>query len=318
MILDDDDSDKACAGDEAKGAIGDIDTGRVERDASPHNTLVTLELALEPVKSIDASCSWDNAEDGCYIDGPAPGLGSCQGVPSAPIQDQTQILSQSPMPLQDQINQQDIDNITQSMSVESVPQSLPKPSNHGDDGWTDDSIAELEKELGLALEGEQVESSPAGAPTSPSPRSVEAPEDEIQSREHSETSSSRPEEPRHTCQRGTPTLPSALPPLFPSPQVFLQPPESPTAPTQGPEAGRVEIQQQEELVGQNKELGRPALGDQQNLVEVDDTDNPIDKEATAALPATQLGIDKHRFRLRGVRVRQLPGRQTKTTQYRVV
>jgi hypothetical protein len=55
MILDDDDSDKACAGDEAECATGDVDTGRVERDASPHNTLVTSELALEPVKSIDAS-----------------------------------------------------------------------------------------------------------------------------------------------------------------------------------------------------------------------------------------------------------------------
>jgi hypothetical protein len=42
--------------------------------------------------------------------------------------------------------------------------------------------------------------------------------------------------------------------------VFLQSPESPAAPTQGPE-GRVETQQQEELVGPNKELGRPALGD---------------------------------------------------------
>jgi hypothetical protein len=158
----------------------------------------------------------------------------------------------------------------------------------------------------------------ASALTSLSPRSIEALENEIQSRERSETSSSRPEEPRDTCQRGTPALPPALPPLFPSPQVFLQPPKSPAAPTQVPEAGRVEIQQQEELVGQNKELRRPALGDQQNLVEVDATDDPLDKEATKALPATELGIDKHRFRLRGIRTRQLAGCQTKTIQYRVV
>jgi hypothetical protein len=77
MILNDDDSDKACAGDEAEGAISDVDTRRVERDASLYNTLVTSELVLEPVKSIDASCSWDNAENGCYINRPAPGLGSC-------------------------------------------------------------------------------------------------------------------------------------------------------------------------------------------------------------------------------------------------
>ena len=79
------------------------------------------------------------------------------------------------------------------------------------------------------------------------------------------------------------------------------------------EAGRVEIQQQEEFMEQNKELGRPALGDQQNLAEVDDTDDPIDKEATEALPATQLEIDKHRFRLRGIRTQPLAGRQTGTT-----
>jgi hypothetical protein len=35
------------------------------------------------------------------------------------------------------------------------------------------------------------------------------------------------------------------------------------------EGGGVAIRQQEELAGQNNELGRPALGDQQNLVEVE-------------------------------------------------
>jgi hypothetical protein len=60
------------------------------------------------------------------------------------------------------------------------------------------------------------------------------------------------------------------------------------------------------------------VGDQQNQTEVDDTDDPMDKEATETLPATQLEIDKHRFRLREIRTQQLPGRQTKTSQYRVV
>jgi hypothetical protein len=92
MILDNDDLDKACARDKAKGAISDINTRRVERDMSPYNTLVTSELALEPIKSINTSCLWDNAKDGCYINGPTPGLGSCQGVPSAPTKDQSQIL----------------------------------------------------------------------------------------------------------------------------------------------------------------------------------------------------------------------------------
>jgi hypothetical protein len=78
------------------------------------------------------------------------------------------------------------------------------------------------------------------------------------------------------------------------------------------EAGGVEIRQQGELVGW------PAVGDQQSQAEVDDTDDPMDKEATEALPALQLEIDKHHFRLRGIRTQQLPRRQTKKTQYRVV
>jgi hypothetical protein len=84
------------------------------------------------------------------------------------------------------------------------------------------------------------------------------------------------------------------------------------------QAGGAEMQQQEELAGRYKELGRAALGDQQNLVEVDDTDDPMDKEATEALPATQLEIDRHRLRLRGTRTQRLAGQQTKITQYQVV
>ena len=84
------------------------------------------------------------------------------------------------------------------------------------------------------------------------------------------------------------------------------------------EAGRVEMQQHKEITGQKEELRRLALGDQQNLAEVDDTDVPIDKEATEALPATQLEIDHHHFRLRRIHTQQLPEHQTKTTQYRVV
>jgi hypothetical protein len=63
------------------------------------------------------------------------------------------------------------------MLIESALHSLPKPSG-GDDGWTDESMAGLEKELGLALEEQQVELSLAGIPTSPSLRLVKAPPDE--------------------------------------------------------------------------------------------------------------------------------------------
>ena len=71
--------------------------------------------------------------------------------------------------------------------MESALHSVLRPSDSGDDRWTDDSIAELEKELSLALEEQQVESSLAGTPTSPSPRSVEALQDgDLGSRTHSE------------------------------------------------------------------------------------------------------------------------------------
>jgi hypothetical protein len=59
------------------------------------------------------------------------------------------------------------------------------------------------------------------------------------------------------------------------------------------EAGGREIQLREELTGLNKELGRPASGDQQNLVEVDDTYDPMNKEASKAQLATHLEMDKH-------------------------
>jgi len=75
VILDiDDDLDEADAEDEAEGASSDIDTGRLERDASLHDTFATSELASTPTKSIDASGPWYDVEEGQYIDEPALGL----------------------------------------------------------------------------------------------------------------------------------------------------------------------------------------------------------------------------------------------------
>jgi hypothetical protein len=54
--------------------------------------------------------------------------------------------------LQDQTHQQGVGSITRSTSVESALHSLPKSSDSGDDGWIDENMAELEKELGLAWE----------------------------------------------------------------------------------------------------------------------------------------------------------------------
>jgi hypothetical protein len=64
-------------------------------------------------------------------------------VPSAPAQAQ---------PLQDQTHQQGVGSITQSTLVESTLHSLPKSCDSGDDGWTDENMAELEKELGWLWE----------------------------------------------------------------------------------------------------------------------------------------------------------------------
>jgi len=70
VILDNDDPVEISAGDEAEDASGNVDTGRIERDASLYNTFAILELVSEP-----------------------------QGVLSAPAQAQSQTLSQSSKPL---------------------------------------------------------------------------------------------------------------------------------------------------------------------------------------------------------------------------
>ncbi|KAG4438643.1 hypothetical protein IFR05_005887 [Cadophora sp. M221] len=214
VALDNNDSDDAGAGDKARGAFGDVDTGELNRTRL-YDTFATSDSPLSRT--------------------------ACLLLCTSPIPD-------------------------------------PPPILH--------ATARSEKELGLVLEVEQVKSLFASAPTSPSPRSVEAPRDEIQSRERSETTGSRPEELRGACRCGTP-------------------------------AQGLEWEQRETRVAVESLRRQLAVGDQQNQAEVDDTDDPMDKEATEALPATQLEIDKHRFRLRGIRA-QPPGRQTKTTQYRVV
>jgi hypothetical protein len=108
VILDnDDDPDEAGAGGQAEGASGAVDTGRIELDASLHNTFPTLELVSAPTESIDTSGSWYDVEEGRYIEEPAPGLGSHEqhSLPSAPAQAQPQTLPQSSTPQQDQTNQ---------------------------------------------------------------------------------------------------------------------------------------------------------------------------------------------------------------------
>jgi hypothetical protein len=100
LILDnDDDPDEAGAVGQAEGASGEVDTRRIERDASLYNSLPTSELASASTESIDAPGTW-------YIEEPAPGLGSYEqhGVPPAPAQAQPKTLPQSSTLLQDPTN----------------------------------------------------------------------------------------------------------------------------------------------------------------------------------------------------------------------
>jgi hypothetical protein len=181
-------------------------------------------------------------------------------------------------------------------AVESALYSLPKSSDSGDNGWTDENMAELEKELGLALGEQQVKSSSASIPTSSSPRSAETLQDEIQSRERSETTVSRPEKLRDVSRHGT--------------AQGLEEWEQRETEV-AVKGGGVTIQQQEELTAQKEELRQPAVGEgnQQDLVEVVDADDPKNKKATEALPATQPEIDEYRFRLRGIRTQPLARRR---------
>jgi hypothetical protein len=168
-------------------------------------------------------------------------------------------------------------------------------------------MAELEKELGLALGEQQVESS-AGTPTSQSPRSAEAPQDEIQSREYTETSSSRPEELHDVSRHGI--APGLEEWKWRETEVVEGEREG-----EGEGEGAAIQQEKEHTAAQKDELGQSVMGecDLQDFIEVVNVDNPKDKEAIVALPTTQPEIPEPRFRLRGIR-----GRQTGTTQYRVV
>jgi len=93
-----------------------------------------------PTESIDVSDLWYGVEEGCYTEKPAPGLRSYEqySVPSTPVQARPPTLPQATKPLQDQTSQQGIGSITRSK----LAAMMDGPA---------ESMAELEKELGLAL-----------------------------------------------------------------------------------------------------------------------------------------------------------------------
>ena len=113
----------------------------------------------------------------------------------------------------------------------------------------------MKKELSLALKEEQVELSLASVPPSLSPCLVEVLQDKIQSRERSEAIGSRSEELQEVSRHGT---------------------------ARGLEDSE---HRGSEVMVVVEEFGQSAVGDQQDLVEVADADDPEDKEATEPLPA---------------------------------
>ena len=66
-----------------------------------------------------------------------------------------------------------------------------------------------------------------------------------------------------------------------------------------------------------EEFGQQAISHEQDLLEVDDANDPKHKKTRGSVShATQHTIDPRRLHLRGIRVPQIAGRET--TQYRVV
>jgi hypothetical protein len=98
VILYNDDLGEVVARDEAESTFSNVDTRRIKRNMSLHNTFATSECTLTPIESIDASCLWYNVVEGRYIKEPALGLRSHKrhSVTSTPPQVQPQTLPNPP------------------------------------------------------------------------------------------------------------------------------------------------------------------------------------------------------------------------------
>jgi hypothetical protein len=130
MIIEDNEPDSTDAEDEAEAASDDVDvdTIRVQRDASLSSTLPNQDPAPELSKPIDPSASerWYDVEAGCYIDEELPpGLEPevQEGLTtSTPAQDHP------PSPYRDN------DRNTQRTLEEQTPRSLLEPLDEDSGG----------------------------------------------------------------------------------------------------------------------------------------------------------------------------------------
>ena len=105
MIFDDNGADNADAGNEVEGAFGDIDTGRIGRNASPH-IIASSELVSTLTESTTTSGPWYDVEGIYNVNEPAPRPRPQEqhGVPATPAQSQLQTVPRCSTPLQAQIS----------------------------------------------------------------------------------------------------------------------------------------------------------------------------------------------------------------------
>jgi hypothetical protein len=75
VILDNYDLDKTRAGCHTQAPSGEVDAGRIELDASLHDSFPNSELASAPTDSINASGQWYDVEEGRYVEEIARDLG---------------------------------------------------------------------------------------------------------------------------------------------------------------------------------------------------------------------------------------------------
>jgi hypothetical protein len=171
-MIEDDESGSTNAKVKDEATSDDVDTSRTQRDTSPSSTLPSQDHTSELSRPIDLSGleQWYDVETGCYINMELP--------PGLEQEDSTSTPAQGcPHPLS---------------------HSQPELSDENNEGWSDDNVAELEKELQPALE-EQENSSMTSASDSQHPRSPTKPTHPQIDQEHDQsgTSYGRLEELRH-------------------------------------------------------------------------------------------------------------------------
>jgi hypothetical protein len=142
---------------EAEANSGEESTSNATQITSPNNTSQTAVHTSELSKPIVPSSHirWSDVEDECFVDdepSPSVTLAVEEGLDFTLAL--IKLLCHSSGPSQDH---NEIDKIARSTLEQSVvPHPLPRPLDKDSGGWSDDNVAELEKELLRALELQDV------------------------------------------------------------------------------------------------------------------------------------------------------------------